>query len=128
MCAKAPAAARRRAGKLEERDVLASYAEHVARFAQLDRPLEIAVDASNGMAGHTLPPILERLPAIRAHALFMELDGTFPNHEANPLKEANLDPCARSCGAEAPIGDVLRRRRRPLLLRRRGRAHGAATT
>jgi phosphomannomutase len=42
------------------------------------------------MAGHTLPRILERLPGIHAHTKFMELDGSFPNHEANPLKEENL--------------------------------------
>ena len=86
-----PAAAARR-GKLETADLLAAYAEHVARFARIDAPIDVAIDAANGMAAYTLPPILERLPNVRAHTLFMQLDGTFPNHEANPLKEENLDP------------------------------------
>jgi phosphomannomutase len=91
ICAKEDLAPVKARGKVETADLLEAYAEHVARFATLDRPLEIAVDASNGMAGLTVPPILERLPAIRLHAIFMEPDGRFPNHEANPLKEANLD-------------------------------------
>jgi phosphomannomutase len=79
-------------GALEQRDVLADYAAHVARFAHLERDVAIAIDAANGMEAYTLPAILERVPRIRAKTLFMELDGTFPNHEANPLKEENLDP------------------------------------
>jgi phosphomannomutase len=85
----APAPAAQRGG-LERLDLLQAYADHVARFARLERPVTVAVDAANGMAGHTLPAVLERLPQIRAHTLFMEPDGTFPNHEANPLKEENL--------------------------------------
>ncbi|MBL8860632.1 MAG: phosphomannomutase/phosphoglucomutase [Planctomycetes bacterium] len=85
-----PPAARR--GALEQRDLLAAYADHVARFARLEREVTIAVDCANGMEGHTLGPILERVPRARATAIFTELDGTFPNHEANPLKEENLDP------------------------------------
>jgi phosphomannomutase len=79
-------------GRVEEADLLPSYADHVAKFARIGRRLEIAIDAANGMAGHTLPAILERLPKVRAHTLYMEPDGRFPNHEANPLKEENLDP------------------------------------
>lgn len=79
-------------GRLERRDVLSDYAAHVARFANLARKVRIAVDAANGMEAHTLPAILERVPSIEAHTLYMQLDGTFPNHEANPLKEENLDP------------------------------------
>ncbi len=85
-----PPVARR--GTLETRDVLADYAAHVAKFAHLAREVVIAIDAANGMEAYTLPPILEHLPKVRAETLFMELDGTFPNHEANPLKEENLDP------------------------------------
>jgi phosphomannomutase len=84
-----------RAGKRggEERlDLLSAYADHVARFARLDREVRVAADCANGMAGFTLPHILERVPRIRAEAMLTELDGTFPNHEANPLKEENLDP------------------------------------
>jgi phosphomannomutase len=96
-----------RRGALEQRDLLADYADHVARFAGLDREVRIAVDCSNGMEGHTLGPILERIPRARATAIFTELDGTFPNHEANPLKEENLDPVralVRSSGAEIGVG------------------------
>ena len=77
-------------GHEEEIDLLDAYADHVARFARIERPISIAIDAANGMAGYTLPAILERLPEVTAHTLYMELDGSFPNHEANPLKEANL--------------------------------------
>lgn len=91
-CAAAPLPKKSTRGTLEARDLLAAYADHVARFADLARPVQIAVDAANGMEGYTLPSILERVPAVRAHTLFMEIDGTFPNHEANPLKEENLRP------------------------------------
>lgn len=77
-------------GKEETVDLLADYAGHVAKFADLGQPMVVAMDAANGMAAYTLPPILERVPNIRAASLYMELDGTFPNHEANPLKEENL--------------------------------------
>ncbi|MBO0788497.1 MAG: phosphomannomutase/phosphoglucomutase, partial [Actinobacteria bacterium] len=53
------------------------------------RPLTVAVDAGNGMAGHTVPKVFEGLP-ITLIPLFFELDGTFPNHEANPIDPANL--------------------------------------
>lgn len=79
-------------GTLVTRDVRAEYAAHVARFASLERDVKLAVDAANGMEAYTLPSILELVPRIRASTIFMELDGTFPNHEANPLKEENLDP------------------------------------
>ena len=77
-------------GREERRDLLQDYAAHVARFAHLGREIRVAIDAANGMAGYTLPAVLERVPRIRAETLFLEPDGTFPNHEANPLKEENL--------------------------------------
>jgi len=52
-------------------------------------PLKVVIDAGNGMAGKMLPPILAELP-IKVTPLYFEPDGTFPNHEANPLKEENL--------------------------------------
>jgi phosphomannomutase len=68
-------------------------------------PVSIAIDASNGMAGHTLPKLFELLPSMHPHTLFMEPDGTFPNHEANPLKEENLDPVrALVKSSQAQIG------------------------
>jgi phosphomannomutase len=100
-----PAPAARR-GAEEPADLLADYADHVARFARLARPIEVAIDAGNGMAGYTLPSILERVPRVRAHTKFMELDGSFPNHEANPLKEENLadvKALVRASGAEVGV-------------------------
>lgn len=94
-------------GRRIELDLLAEFAQHIAGFAKLQRPVSVAIDVANGMGAYTLPPILERLPEVTAHTLFMELDGTFPNHEANPLKEENLDPVrelVRECGAEFGIG------------------------
>ena len=79
-------------GREERIDLLDAYADHVARFARLERDVKVAADCANGMAGFTLPRILERLPRVRAELMLTELDGTFPNHEANPLKEENLDP------------------------------------
>jgi phosphomannomutase len=77
-------------GTEETVELLSDYAAHVAKFASLGREISVAIDAANGMAGHTLPAVLERVPRIRAHTLYMEPDGTFPNHEANPLLEENL--------------------------------------
>ena len=54
------------------------------------RSLRVAVDAGNGMAGHTTPAVLGPIPSITLEPLYFELDGTFPNHEANPLDSANL--------------------------------------
>jgi phosphomannomutase len=86
-----PGALGKRGGE-QRVDVLADYADHVARFARLERDVKLAADCANGMAGYTLPRILERVPRLRARTMLTELDGTFPNHEANPLKEENLDP------------------------------------
>jgi len=77
-------------GTEEELDVLNEYADHVMKFANLAREVSFGIDAANGIAGYTLGSILERIPQARAETLFMEPDGTFPNHEANPLKEENL--------------------------------------
>ncbi len=95
-----------RPGQEERREVLSDYAAHVARFADLPREVLVAIDAANGMAGHTLPAVLERVPRISARTLYMEPDGTFPNHEANPLKEENLvdlKRLVRSSGAELGV-------------------------
>ena len=94
-------------GRRLELDLAADFADHVAGFAHLARPISVAIDVANGMGAYTLPPILERLPDVTAHTLFMDLDGSFPNHEANPLKEENLDPVRElvgKTGAEFGIG------------------------
>lgn len=78
-------------GTVSTRDVLDDYASFVRGLVDLSemRPLKIAVDAGNGMGGHTVPATFAPLP-IELVPLFFELDGTFPNHEANPLDPANL--------------------------------------
>ena len=82
-----PPAARK--GKVGQRDVLADYVEHVLSFAHDVKPMKLVIDAANGMAGRMLPPILDALPCETVRLSF-ELDGTFPSHEANPLKAENL--------------------------------------
>lgn len=79
-------------GTITDQDVLAAYGEFLRSLVDLSdlRPLKVAVDAGNGMAGHTTPAVLGPMPAITVEPLYFELDGTFPNHEANPLDPANL--------------------------------------
>ena len=76
-------------GKLEQVDILPRYVEHVLSFVRNPAPLKVAIDAGNGMGGKILPPMLERLP-LEVVPLYFELDGTFPNHEANPLNPENM--------------------------------------
>jgi phosphomannomutase len=77
-------------GRARMEDVYPGFVERVLSFVDIDalRPLRIVVDAANGMAGAMLPPVLERLP-IEAVPCFFEPDGTFPNHEPNPLLPEN---------------------------------------
>jgi phosphomannomutase len=84
------------AGTIERRDLLADYAAYLRGLVDLSgiRPLSVVVDAGNGMAGYTVPAVLgdqvlDRLPLL-IEPLYFELDGTFPNHEANPLEPANI--------------------------------------
>ncbi|WP_432477006.1 phosphomannomutase/phosphoglucomutase [Nocardioides sp. GXQ0305] len=80
-----------RAGEVSHRDVLADYVDHLLSLAPVTgRRLRVAVDAGNGMAGHTAPAVFERLTDIELVPMYFELDGTFPNHEANPIEPANL--------------------------------------
>ena len=78
-------------GSVTQRDVLADYADHLRSLVDLTaiRPLKVVVDAGNGMGGHTVPTVFEGLP-VELDALYFELDGTFPNHEANPLAPENI--------------------------------------
>jgi phosphomannomutase len=85
------------AGSISERDVLGDYARFLRDLVDLSelRPLTVVVDAGNGMGGHTVPAVLQTqagLPALPLTVipLYFELDGTFPNHEANPLDPENL--------------------------------------
>ena len=78
-------------GTTTSRDLLPGYAEYLKKLVDLSgiRPLKVVVDAGNGMAGHTVPVVFEGLP-LTLIALYFELDGTFPNHEANPIDPENL--------------------------------------
>lgn len=78
-------------GTITQRDTLTDYAAHLRSLVDLTsiRPLKIVVDAGNGMGGHTVPTVFEGLP-LTVVPMYFELDGTFPNHEANPLDPANL--------------------------------------
>lgn len=78
-----------RLGELRVEDVRGAYLEHVMSFAGDIKPMRVVIDTANGMAGHMLPTILDHLP-IEAERMYFELDGSFPNHEADPLKTKNL--------------------------------------
>ena len=84
-------------GTITARDLLPGYAAYLQSLVDLSgiRPLTVAVDAGNGMAGHTVPEVLAGLP-VRVVPLYFELDGTFPNHEANPIDPANLRDLQRA--------------------------------
>jgi phosphomannomutase len=79
-------------GRLSARDVLDDYGQFLRALVDVSelRPLRVAVDAGNGMAGHTAPAVLGAIGSITVLPLYFELDGSFPNHEANPLEPANL--------------------------------------
>ncbi|MEV5128209.1 phosphomannomutase/phosphoglucomutase [Streptomyces decoyicus] len=78
-------------GTVTRRDVLGDYAAHLRGLVDLSgiRPLKVVVDAGNGMGGHTVPTVFEGLP-LELDAMYFELDGSFPNHEANPLDPKNI--------------------------------------
>jgi len=78
-------------GTFEERNLLADYAAYLNELVNLRdiRPLKIVVDAGNGMGGYTVPQVFEGLP-IEVIPMYFELDGSFPNHEANPLDPKNI--------------------------------------
>ncbi len=71
-------------------DNAAHYAAFVSQHIPLSHGRRVVFDAGNGMGGHTMPSLLQHYPMIDATPLFFQLDGTFPNHEANPIKEENL--------------------------------------
>ena len=80
------------AGTVGDADVLADYGAFLRSLVNTSglRQLRVAVDAGNGMAGHTTPAVLGPIGSITLLPLYFELDGSFPNHEANPLDPANL--------------------------------------
>ncbi|GAO09826.1 phosphomannomutase/phosphoglucomutase [Streptomyces lydicamycinicus] len=78
-------------GTVTRHDVLGDYAAHLRGLVDLSgiRPLKVVVDAGNGMGGHTVPTVFAGLP-LELDAMYFELDGSFPNHEANPLDPKNI--------------------------------------
>jgi phosphomannomutase len=78
-------------GTIGSQDVLGDYAGYLRSLVDLSgiRPLKVVVDAGNGMGGHTVPTVLDGL-LVDLVPMYFELDGTFPNHEANPLDPKNL--------------------------------------
>jgi phosphomannomutase len=93
-------------GTVTRRDLLPGYADHLRKLVDVSsiRPLTVAVDAGNGMAGYTVPKVFDGLP-ITLIPLYFTLDGTFPNHEANPIEPENLRDLQRAVtGHGADIG------------------------
>ncbi|WP_326787389.1 phosphomannomutase/phosphoglucomutase [Streptomyces sp. NBC_00151] len=78
-------------GTITRRETLEDYAAYLRSLVDLTsiRPLKVVVDAGNGMGGHTVPTVFSGLP-LELVPMYFELDGTFPNHEANPLDPANI--------------------------------------
>jgi len=76
-------------GTVTQKDILSDYVNHILSFAKDIKPLKIIVDAGNGVAGKFVEEVYKHLPC-ELTPLYFEPDGTFPHHEANPLKEENL--------------------------------------
>ena len=107
-------------GRVRQEDIWPRWVDAVLSFIDVDavKPLRVVIDAANGMAGVMLPPVLERLP-IDVVRCFFEPDGTFPNHEPNPLLPENREFIVGKVREEQRRHrGGFRRRRRPLLLRR----------
>jgi phosphomannomutase len=83
---------RRPEGTVEQHDIWPAYVDRVLSFVEVPaiEPLKVVIDAANGMAGAMLPPVLERVP-VEAVRCYFEPDGTFPNHEPNPLLPENRE-------------------------------------
>ena len=100
-------AAPTRTGSITEHDVLEAYAAHLLSLAPVvGRTLKVVADAGNGMAGYTAPAVFGRIGnQVELVPLYFELDGSFPNHEANPIEAANLvDLQAKVLEVGADIG------------------------
>jgi phosphomannomutase len=80
-------------GEIREEDIWARFVDRVLSFIDVDalKPLRIVIDAANGMAGAMLPPVLDRLPLLDVVRCYFEPDGSFPNHEPNPLLPENRE-------------------------------------
>ena len=91
-----------RRGSARSEDVWPSFVSKVLSFVDVEsiRPLRVVVDAANGMAGAMLPPVLERLPQLDVVRCYFEPDGTFPNHQPNPLLPENREFIVAKVGDE----------------------------
>ena len=91
------------AGQVEEADIWPGYVDRVLSFIDVEAiaRLKVVIDAANGMAGVMLPPVLERLPQVETVRYYFEPDGTFPNHEPNPLLPENREFVIERTTAEA---------------------------
>ena len=93
-------------GTARGEEMLEAYVEHVLSFVDVSamRPLTVVADTANGMGGLVVPPVFERLPMTLVH-LYPELDGTFPNHPANPIDPENQRDLKRELlGRDADVG------------------------
>ncbi len=92
-------------GTVTSQDLLAGYADYMKQLVpgiEQIRRLKVVVDAGNGMGGHTVPAVFAGLP-LETTDMYFELDGSFPNHEANPIEPANtadLQAQVRELGAD----------------------------
>ncbi|MBW2972295.1 phosphomannomutase/phosphoglucomutase [Candidatus Woesearchaeota archaeon] len=79
-------------GKVTKKDIMQNFISHNLKFLnrKMDKPLKIVVDTGNGMGGYTFPKVFEKIANVKVVPLFFDVDMSFPNHEANPLKEENI--------------------------------------
>ena len=87
----------RSVGIERSQEMLSEYVEHLLSLVDLSsmRPLKVVIDAGNGMAGYTAPAVFKALSA-EVIEMYFELDGTFPNHEANPIDPKNLQDLSKA--------------------------------
>jgi phosphomannomutase len=96
-----------RAGSLRSFDILPAFVEHVLSFVDIDglSPMRVVADTANGMGGLVVPAVFDRLPMIDLELMYGELDGSFPNHPADPLQPANQrDLRARVSSGDFDLG------------------------
>jgi phosphomannomutase len=104
-----PAASAHR-GQLSERNMLDAFADHVVSFLDKDAlaahsPIRIVADTANGMGGLIVPVVFSRIPSVEIEVMYPELDGSFPNHPADPLQPANQrDLQARVVSGDFDLG------------------------
>jgi phosphomannomutase len=94
-------------GRVDQLDVLGEFADHVVSFIDVAalKPLKIVADTANGMGGLVVPRVFERLAMMDLEVMYGELDGTFPNHPADPIQPANQrDLQARVTAVGADVG------------------------